>query len=111
MNKSETKSHQRALLRLEEFEFEVQQRVRRRSSAEMTSSQAKLTLYLACHAALPVLLNAEIVHLLRINFFNGVFKKGEVLPYAAEQDLLFSDLCAKLREHPRKSLQMYAKCF
>lgn len=51
------------------------------------------TLHLAYHAALPVVLNAEFVHLLRINFF---LDPPEVLDYSAEFDLLLSPFCHEI---------------
>ncbi|HAW50758.1 MAG TPA: hypothetical protein DCX54_00280, partial [Flavobacteriales bacterium] len=93
---NESISRHRALSRIEEFEFDVQRRIQRRLGIVRSSPQEKLILNLACHAALPVLLNAEIVHLIRINFFNGVFKKGEELTSTAERDFLFSDICVEI---------------
>src|SRR5689334_13873377 len=48
---------------------------------------------LAYHAALPTALNADLVHLLRINFF---FDGTKSLPYTAEADLLLSPLCSEI---------------
>jgi formylglycine-generating enzyme required for sulfatase activity len=45
---------------------------------------------LASHAALPVVLNAEALHLLRINYF---LDPPHLLPYTAEASLLLSSLC------------------
>lgn len=50
-------------------------------------------LHLAYHAALPVALNAELLHLLRINFF---LDPPETLPYLAEFELLLSPLCREI---------------
>src|SRR5438128_2592053 len=50
-------------------------------------------LHLAYHAALPAALNADLIHLLRINFF---FDEKEPLPYTAEADLLLSPLCTEI---------------
>lgn len=47
-------------------------------------------LHLAFHAAVPVVINADFVHLLRINFFLG---SPESLPFTSEADLLLSSLC------------------
>jgi hypothetical protein len=47
-------------------------------------------LRLALHAALPVVINADLVHLLRINFF---VDSSQPLPYTTEADLLLSSLC------------------
>jgi uncharacterized protein YjbI with pentapeptide repeats/DNA-binding NarL/FixJ family response regulator len=52
-------------------------------------------LHLAYHAALPVALNAELLHLLRINFF---LDPPETLPYTAEFELLLSPLCREIDE-------------
>jgi WD40 repeat protein/DNA-binding winged helix-turn-helix (wHTH) protein len=51
------------------------------------------TLHLAYHAAVPVVLNTELLHLLRTNFF---LDRQAPLPYTAEADLLFSSLCKEL---------------
>ncbi len=48
---------------------------------------------LACHAALPVVLNPDLVHLLRINYF---LDPPVVLPYTAEAQLLLSPLCSEV---------------
>jgi hypothetical protein len=48
---------------------------------------------LASHAALPVVLNPEAVHLLRINYF---LDPPHVLPYTAEASLLLSSLCTEI---------------
>jgi formylglycine-generating enzyme required for sulfatase activity len=50
-------------------------------------------LKLATHAALPVVLNADVVHLLRINYF---LDPPNTLPYAAEAQLLLSPLCTEI---------------
>lgn len=47
-------------------------------------------LNLAFHSALPVVINADLVHLLRINFF---LDPPDPLPFTAEADLLLSSLC------------------
>jgi len=48
---------------------------------------------LACHAALPVVLNAELLHLVRINFF---LDTSEPLSYTDESDLLLSPICQEI---------------
>jgi hypothetical protein len=48
---------------------------------------------LASHAALPVVLNPDFVHLLRVNYF---LDPPVTLPYAAEADLLLSQLCTEI---------------
>jgi Caspase domain/TIR domain len=48
---------------------------------------------LASHAALPVVLNPDFVHLLRVNYF---LDPPVTLPYAAEADLLLSPLCTEV---------------
>jgi|GEM_PF-1887407 len=96
--------HNRALSYLEEFKFEIQQKYKHRFGERKSSNEivtlSESILNLASHAALPVLLNAEFVHLLRINFFNGAFenKTGnkDLLSYIDEQDILLSDLCSEL---------------
>lgn len=50
-------------------------------------------LRLAYHAALPVILSADLLHLIRINFF---MHPPEVLPYTAESELLLSPLCNRI---------------
>jgi hypothetical protein len=52
-------------------------------------------LHLAYHAALPVALDADLLHLLRINFF---LDPPEPLPFTAESDLLLSPLCQEIAE-------------
>jgi hypothetical protein len=47
----------------------------------------------ACHAALPVVLNPDLVHLLRINYF---LDPPVVLSYTAEAQLLLSPLCSEI---------------
>ena len=48
---------------------------------------------LASHAALPVVLNPDFVHLLRVNYF---LDPPSTLPYTAEADLLLSQLCTEV---------------
>jgi Effector-associated domain 7 len=55
----------------------------------------EVALQLAYHAALPVALNADLLHLLRINFFLDPPKS---LPYTAEFELLLSPLCREIDE-------------
>lgn len=50
---------------------------------------------LAAHAALLVVLNPQILHLLRINYF---LDPPHVLPYTAEATLLLSSLCSTIDE-------------
>jgi Effector-associated domain 10 len=52
-------------------------------------------LHLAYHAALPVALNAELLHLLRINFF---LDPPEPLPSTVEFEFLLSPLCREIDE-------------
>lgn len=52
-------------------------------------------LHLAYHAALPVVLNAELVHLLRVNF---LLDPSYSLSYTSEAKLLLSPLCQELGE-------------
>ncbi|WP_127507284.1 hypothetical protein [Actinoplanes solisilvae] len=49
----------------------------------------------AAHAALPVVLNPELIHLLRVNYF---LDPPEQLPYTAEASLIFSPLCDEIDE-------------
>ena len=51
------------------------------------------TLYLASHAALPLVLSPELIHLLRINFLEEM-----TVPAIAEADLLLSQLCRPMEE-------------
>ena len=55
----------------------------------------EVALQLAYHAALPVALNADLLHLLRINFF---LDPPTALPYTAEFELLLSPLCREIDE-------------
>ncbi|GAK60730.1 hypothetical protein U27_00628 [Candidatus Vecturithrix granuli] len=48
---------------------------------------------LACHAALPVVLNTELLHLIRINFF---LDASQPLSYLDESDLLLSPICQEI---------------
>ena len=48
---------------------------------------------LASHAALPVVLNPDFVHLLRVNYF---LDPPVTLPYTAEAELLLSPLCTEV---------------
>lgn len=50
-------------------------------------------LRLASHAALPVVLNPDFVHLLRVNYF---LDPPVTLPYTAEAELLLSPLCTEV---------------
>jgi hypothetical protein len=56
---------------------------------------SEAALHLAYHAALPVALNAELLHLLRINFF---LDPPEPLPYTVEFEFLLSPLCREIDE-------------
>lgn len=51
--------------------------------------------YLACHAAVPVVLTPELLHFLRVNFF---LEGKAQLPYTVEADILLSSLCNELGE-------------
>ncbi len=55
---------------------------------------------LACHAALPVALNSELLHLIRLNFFYANEQAGvhARLDYTVEADLLLSPLCREIGE-------------
>jgi hypothetical protein len=57
--------------------------------------QPEAMLDFACHAALPVALNTELLHFLRVNFF---LDESPALPYTAEFELLFSPLCREIDE-------------
>lgn len=54
---------------------------------------AETLVALASHAALPVVLNPDFVHLLRVNYF---LDPPDTLPYAAEAELLLSPLCTEV---------------
>jgi hypothetical protein len=56
---------------------------------------SEAALHLAYHAALPVALNAELLHLLRVNFF---LDPPELLPYTVEFEFLLSPLCREIDE-------------
>jgi formylglycine-generating enzyme required for sulfatase activity len=56
--------------------------------------QEEALLDLACHAALPVALNSELLHLIRINFFYT----HSALDYTSEAQLLLSPLCREVGE-------------
>lgn len=51
-------------------------------------------LWLACHAALPLILTPELVNLIRINFLYGWN-----VPWIAESDFLLSALCRPIGEN------------
>ncbi|HEX8139486.1 MAG TPA: hypothetical protein VF544_18140 [Pyrinomonadaceae bacterium] len=53
-------------------------------------------LHLACHAAVPVVLSPELLHLLRVNFF---LDTPEPLPYMVESDILLSPLCNEIGDN------------
>jgi hypothetical protein len=55
----------------------------------------EVALQLAFHAALPVALSADLLHLLRINFF---LDPPRTLSYTAEFELLLSPLCEEIGE-------------
>ena len=57
------------------------------------NSFGQRTFHLACHAAIPVVLDPELLHLLRINFF---FDPPESLPFSSESDILLSPLCTAI---------------
>jgi SEFIR domain/Effector-associated domain 7 len=62
---------------------------------DFKNKYGKVALQLAYHAALPVALNADLLHLLRINFF---LDPPKPLPYTAEFELLLSPLCREIDE-------------
>ncbi len=51
---------------------------------------------LACHAALPVVLDADLLHLIRINFFMDM---QDAPLYTVETDLLLSPLCQEIGDN------------
>ncbi|MFC9356448.1 tetratricopeptide repeat protein [Rhodococcus sp. NPDC057014] len=59
----------------------------------LASGSEPALVQLACHAALPVALNPDLVHLLRVNYF---LDPPAVLPYTAEASLLLSPLCTEV---------------
>jgi hypothetical protein len=65
----------------------------RRMIYELEERRGAGVLALACHAALPAALNAELVALLRGNF---LLDPPDSLPYSAEADLLLSPLCRQI---------------
>jgi DNA-binding CsgD family transcriptional regulator len=62
---------------------------------DFKNKYGEVALQLAYHAALPVALNADLLHLLRINFF---LDPPVALPYTAEFELLLSPLCREIDE-------------
>ncbi|MDJ0708459.1 MAG: hypothetical protein QNJ46_34755, partial [Leptolyngbyaceae cyanobacterium MO_188.B28] len=70
-------STERAYHRIEQFK-------------ERFSAYGEAALHLAYHAALPVALSPELLHLLRVNFF---LDPPEPLPYSIEFEFLLSPLC------------------
>jgi nucleoside phosphorylase len=62
---------------------------------DFKNKYGEVALQLAYHAALPVALNADLLHLLRINFF---LDPPKPLPYMAEFELLLSPLCREIDE-------------
>ena len=62
---------------------------------EFEETYGAALLDLACHAAIPVVLNSEFLHLLRINFFWGVDPTID-LTYISEIELLMSDMIDKI---------------
>lgn len=75
----------------------VSDRVQRRVNEfqQRCGEYGEVALHLAYHAALPVALNAELLHFLRINFF---LDPPEVLPYTVEFEFLLSPLCREIDE-------------
>lgn len=74
---------------------DIHQQTAQRRIKEFERKFGRNTLHLAYHAALPVALNSELVHLLRINFF---LDSPSPLPYMAEIELLLSGLCQEIGE-------------
>ena len=74
---------------------DIRQQIAQRRIKEFERKFGRNTLHLAYHAALPVALNSELLHLLRINFF---LDPPHSLPYMAEIDLLLSTLCQEIGE-------------
>jgi formylglycine-generating enzyme required for sulfatase activity len=62
---------------------------------DFEENHGEVALQLAFHAALPVAFNADLLHLLRINFF---LDPPKVLSYTAEFELLLSPLCEEIGE-------------
>jgi hypothetical protein len=58
---------------------------------QLRERHGDLLIAFAAAAALPAVLDARLVHLLRINFF---LDTGQPLPWTVESDLLFSPLCS-----------------
>lgn len=70
----------------------AQQNARRR--VEMFKREyARGVVLLACHAALPVVINTELLHLIRINFF---LDAPQPLSHLDESDLLLSPICQEI---------------
>jgi formylglycine-generating enzyme required for sulfatase activity len=62
---------------------------------DFEKNHGEVALQLAFHAALPVAFSADLLHLLRINFF---LDPPKVLSYTAEFELLLSPLCEEIGE-------------
>ncbi len=76
-------------------ESQTLERAIRRRISDFRGKAGPMALRFAYHAALPVALDADLLHLLRINFF---LDPPERLPYTAEADLLLSSLCTEIRD-------------
>jgi hypothetical protein len=72
---------------------ERERELARRRMDDFARRRGDGVLDLACHAALPVVIDAELIHLLRLNFFAD---PGASLPFTAEADVLLSPLCADI---------------
>jgi hypothetical protein len=58
-------------------------------------AHGELLLDLASHAALPVVIDAALLHLVRVNYF---LDPPDSLPYTAEAELLLSPLCREIAD-------------
>ncbi|MEA5452532.1 TIR domain-containing protein [Leptolyngbya sp. CCNP1308] len=71
------------------------------------SAYGDSALHLAYHAAVPVVLNSELLHLIRINFF---LDPPESLPYDIEFDFLLSSICYQIDEE-NFEIEPKARCY
>lgn len=71
----------------------VQEKLARVKVRAFRSSFGERSFHLACHASVPVVLSADLLHLLRVNFF---LDPPEPLPYTTESDILLSPLCNEI---------------
>ncbi len=74
----------------------IEQQIAQQRIKEFTRKYGAQALNLACHAALPVVLNPELLHLLRLNFFLDRNQQESALDCTAEFEFLLSALCHEI---------------